>query len=203
MLVGSALVAAGALVRLPMLLAESDGSTTAMVLGLGLGVMIAVAVFGWYGRRTRRQLAKVSAARPFAQVVLGMTTPELLTEARRLGVSTRRISATGGEHAVLAVLPDGVEAWFRGDHAPRWRVDRTAGTSVRVEEVRIQLGTFEQVRVADDRTAVEVVPVDPRVSRLLSRAARRRQVDCLLNALGVQAGHRGSSGSDRQSELPI
>lgn len=194
---GTSVVAAGALIRLPWLVQRNGGDAVPLLVGVVLTLVIVTGVFAWLGRRMRRQVAVVTRARGGATVVLAMTTPELLDEAHRLGVSTRRISATGSEHAVLAVLPDRVEVWFRGDGAPRWWVDLSSAV-VTTEEVRIQLGTFDQLRVAGPMASLDVIPVDPRVTRLLSRAARRAELDSALGALR----HRGTSGSRRQVELP-
>lgn len=120
----------------------------------------------------------VSRARPGAAIIPGSGSKETRRDARRVGVSARRLGGTS--ILVLAVLPDHMEIWARKDLAPRWTISR-AGAEIEIisiEHTGVGLNTrsLPGLRVSDGERSVHLFPGYPGLDRPASRERALRDL---------------------------
>ena len=153
------------------------GAAVPWVIAFGLIIALIAIIMPLLSGERRRLVARVQAARPGATVIPGSASAETKVDAPR-GAS-RRGMRFGGGPVVIAVLPQTIEVWSRGDTAPRWTIDRTR-MRVAVGYQRNGNSTSLGLFVDDGTQAVRFLPADESVG-MFNEVGR---VESALRALG-------------------
>jgi hypothetical protein len=151
-------------------------------------------------QRKRRDglLKAVQAARPGVPVILALGTSATREDALRAGVGTNGFNQWSGTSSLaLAVLPDVVEVWVRGDQWPRWGI-RRAGAEIGVRTMHLGSTRGPQPRgvigllVSDGERSVHCVPY----YRTISGRRHVAHVEQALRDLGLNPAFylTGSTG---------
>jgi hypothetical protein len=141
------------------------------------GVVIAIAVPILF-RRLDMLVQFVSRARPGAAIIPGSGSKETRRDARRVGVSVRRLGGTS--ILALAVLPDHIEVWARKDLTPRWTISRAGAEvgiiSIEHSGVGLKTRSLPGIRVSDGERSVHLFPGYPGLDRPASRERALRDL---------------------------
>jgi hypothetical protein len=173
---------------LRLLLTLRRGGTGALVWVVAILVVAVVVVvtLAVVVRRVSGLAQHVARRRPGAVLIPAVTAGEMPDLAGSLGVSRRGLGGQGGSPVALAVLPDRVEVWLRGDEAPRWWVARTASTTVRVAPAVFGARRRDAVWVEDTGAALAVQPAY-RPLRAQCGAARAELERCVQELAATQS----------------
>lgn len=176
------IAAAGAVVTVTfalLTLGRSEGPYAVLIF-LGACVVLgltAVVTAPLFRRRRARLPDAVRAAHPGAPVIPARSAPATRKDAGLAGAATDGLGKWTTSTIALAVLPDRVEVWVRGDQRPRWAV-RRADAEIGVESLRFpgQTPDLPGIRMSDGERSVHFIPYYPDIRR-------RRQVAHLERAL--------------------
>ncbi|WP_125776205.1 hypothetical protein [Antribacter gilvus] len=154
--------------------------TTLVVALLGAAAVTTVVVLVKQAR-VGRLVARVTAARPDAAVVVAVAS-EMRDAARRVGKPARHLPAAGSEHIVVSIDPHQVELWVSRRAEPVLTVQRVPGGVSVVD--RVASGAPQPTLViADGACELAVLPIVLPVWRV-SRSHARTSMESALRALG-------------------
>lgn len=155
------------------------GAEAAMTWAIVVAIVIAmIAVIMPILNGERRRLARrASEARPGSTIISGNASADTKLDAPE-GVS-RRGMRIGGGPLVIALLPQTIEVWSRGDAAPRWTIDR-AKAEVAVGYQRNGNASALGIFISDGAQTVRFLPADDSLG-MFNEVGR---VESALRALG-------------------
>jgi hypothetical protein len=122
-------------------------------------------------------------------VIPALTAGEMLDIAGALGVPCTGLSGQGGSPVALALLPDRIEVWAKGDEAPRWWLVRSAITSIQVAPAVFGARKRDAVWVQATTGALAVQPAY-RPLRSQGGAARADLERCVAELVAPAPAHQ-------------